>query len=226
MIPLTKFFRDNPEWRPYADLVAAPLDGTELRAEFPDADIEVLDRCLEYVSHHGYALARGTIYVKMRREQASDRWAAMCALQQAPRIMTDSVFFEGFKRPGDEFDPHYAASLRKECAKRGFTPPTGAKYFPGLARFRGDPEAFVSQGDGRAYIQKLCAKRGWGCEGAVNIAGRQPEKDPFADENCVPLAEDLIRNKAREMITKNPDLKRIPKRELRERVLAKHGPKR
>lgn len=214
---LDKFFTDNPEWRPFADLVAVPPTAEEIRQEFPDADRDVLER-----SQSGGKLAVGTLYVRMRREGQSDRWAAMCALQQAPRIMTDSVFFEGNRFIGDQFSDYELGKARKVHARHGRRLDPTSVYHSGLARFQYDPEAFVPATGGRAYVKQLMARRGWSCEGAVSAAGREPERDPM--DTAVPLAEDLIRSNARQMVQDNPDLKRLSRRELRERVLEKHGP--
>jgi hypothetical protein len=216
---LDQFFIDNPEWRPYADLVAVPPTSQEIQKEFPDADPEVCARCFG-----GDGLVSvGALYVRIRREGAKDRFAAMLALQEAPRIMTDAVFFEGAKRPGDEFDDQYLGILMKSAKRQGFVPPPGARYFPSLARFRGDKEAWVGQGDGRGYIKQLCEKRGWAVEGAVSAQHREPERDPL--EKAPRMAESLIRENAQRMVKQNPELKRLSRRDLRQHVLDKHGAK-
>jgi hypothetical protein len=108
----------------------------------------------------------------------------------------------------------------------GFVPPKNAIYFPNLARKKGDPEAYVTRAMGRSYIKKLLEKRGWESEGAVRVKGRQPENDPLDPKNCVPLADDIVKQYADKMIKQDPSLKRLKKSELREKVIAKHGPQR
>jgi hypothetical protein len=216
---LDKFFFDHEDWRPYADLVAMPPTRDELAEEFPDAHTDVLAAC-EYGDGQ---ITIGALYVRIRREGNGDRFAAMLALQQAPRIMTDSVFFEGQKRLGDTFDEQYLKKITQAAIRNGYRPNPTDMYQPGLARFRGDPEAFVPASGGRGYIKRLCEKRGWACEGAVSAEHRQPDRDPM--ESCVPMAESLIRENAQRMVQANPDLKRLNKRELRERVLQQHGPR-
>lgn len=213
---LDEFFRDNEAWRPYADLVAAPPTAGEIEAEFPKCDMDVLRRAEE-----GWPTV-GALYVRIRREGNDDKLAAMLALRQAPRIMTDNVFFEGMKRLGDTYDDGYLKSITTAAIKHGYRPNPNDVYQPGLARFRGDPEAFVSPTGGRGYIKKLCEKRGWAVEGAVNVAHREPESDPHTAGPG--LSDKLIRENAQRMIAKDPSLKRLDRRELRTAVLEKHGP--
>jgi hypothetical protein len=214
-----QFFTDNPEWRPFADLVLYPPTAAEITAEFPDADPDVLAKC-----HRGGQIAVGTLYVRCRRQGSDDRWAAMCALQTPPLGATNDTFWGGRKHFSEVYGEAYANHVKKLLKKQGVNLLPGQEYMPELARFRGDPEAVVPFGNGRSYMKTLCEKRGWAIEGAVNVEHRGPELDPLADENCVPLAEEIIRSKARQEIAENPDLKRISKREMRERVLEKYGP--
>lgn len=216
---LDTFFADNPEWRPYADLVVVPPSAEEIREEFPDADREVLDR-----AQGGGRIAVGTLYVRMRREGSDDRFAAMLALQQPPRGETSDSFWAGRKHFSRVYGEEYANKIKGMLAKRGVNLKPGDEYMPELARFRGDPEAVVPFGGARSYMRKLCEKRGWACEGAVNVEHRQPERDPL--ESAPRLAEDLIRDNARRMVAKDPSLKRLGKRELRQAVIERHGAKR
>jgi hypothetical protein len=161
------------------------------------------------------------LYIKMRREGNTHRFSDMVACQTGPGLMTDSVFFAGQPRIGDQFvDDAQRKRVFKVAKQHGYTPGVNDVYEPGLARFQGDPEAFVPPTGGRGYIRKLCEKRGWACEGAVKTAHRPPEKDPY--EHSVPLAEDLIRDHMQHEIKKDPSL-RTKKKELREKIIAKHG---
>lgn len=105
---------------------------------------------------------------------------------------------------------------RKEVAEKMGQSTKGKKYISQLARFVGDPEAWV---DGRGDVQRVLEKRGWGSEGSVKAKLR--EKEP---PKPVALAEDLIQEKMREMVIKDPGLKEKPREELREKVLDKHTP--
>lgn len=210
------FFAEHPEWRPYADLVVVPPTAEEIREEFPDADADVLARC-----QSGGQVSVGTLYVRMRREGQDDRWAAMLALQQFPGIQTTDTFWAGNKPWHEVYGEKYANEVKAILARRGVNLRPGDTYYPQLAKSKGDPEAVIPFDGARSYIRKLCEKRGWACEGAVNLEARQPDSDPH--EQAVPLAEDLVRSNAKRMVEKNPDLARLSRRELRQRVLAQHG---
>ena len=106
------YLRDNPDWRKYVDLLVVPPEPGEIEAEFPKCDLAVLTNC-----DSGFPSV-GALYVRIRREGSTDRFAAMLALQQAPRIMTDSVFFEGMKRLGDTFDDGYLKSITSAAKSR------------------------------------------------------------------------------------------------------------
>lgn len=216
---LDQFFTDNPEWRPYADLVAYPPTAAEIRKEFPDADRDVLAHC-----QAGARIAVGTHYVRMRREGNTDRFAAMLALQSPPRGETTDTFWAGRKPWHEVYGERYANAVKAKLAKQGVNIGPNDEYMPELARFQGDREAVIPFEGARSHMKNLCIRRGWAIEGATTVEGREPEFDPLADEHCVPMAEDLIRQGARRMIAKDPELKRLPKRELRERVLDKYGP--
>lgn len=215
-----QFLQANPEWRPYIDLVVVPPDGAEVVAEFPDAEgSDVVRDEWGCIQPHVTRLA---FYTRLRREGQTHRWAEMCALQSAPRGMTDDVFFAGMQRPGDTLEPRMLKTLLKQAKREGFAPSPGATYYPALAEYQGDPKAWVSRADGRGYIKKLCESRGWSCEGGVTVKGRQPLSDPHKD--CVPLADDIIASTMREQIAADPSLKKKSRRELREKIIAEHGP--
>lgn len=235
---LEKFLRDNEDWRPYADLVALPPLPEELMRDFTDVSSEVLSRSQEYVREGGGFVTRGAIYMRVRREcqkesrrkkDAGDHWATMLCLNAPPGINTTDSFWKGRKPwyevygdPNNKQNNTYLHQIKRELAKRGVNLKANDEYMPELARFPGDPEAVVPFSGARSYIKNLCEQRGWACEGAVNVEHRQPDQDPH--ENGVPMAEDLIRQKGRKMVQSDPSLKKLPRQELREAVLAKHGP--
>jgi len=69
----------------------------------------------------------------------------------------------------------------------------GKRYMPQLVRpgMAGgiDPEAWVPEMEGAAYIKRVCRKRGWSSEGRVEVAGREcatPEKKtPYRPANDI-----------------------------------------
>lgn len=153
----------------------------------------------------------------------------MLALQAPPGLSTTDTFWAGRKSWVDVFGVEYANMVKAGFARKGINLPPNSEYMPELVRpgygpKNPDPEAIVPFGGGRSYIKKLCEQRGWQADGAVTVKGRQPEKDLLADENCIPMAEDLIRQKGRAMVKRDPSLKKLPRQAIRERVLAKYGP--
>lgn len=233
---LDLFFEDNPDWLPFADLVALPPSKEEIRKEFKRSGVsrEVLDRCMEVVREGGGCVTRGAIYVRIRREDKgvrdADRWATMLCLQAPPGLQTTDTFWSGRKTWVEHFGEEYANNIKAQFAKKGINLTANQEYMPELVRpgygpHNPDPEAIVPFGGARSHIKKLCESRGWAAEGAVNVKHRQPESDPLADENCTPMGEDLIRSKGRVMLQDNPEaFKGMSRKEAREKILSVHGP--
>lgn len=221
------FLHNHPNLRPFADLVVYPPTVDEATDEFPllASDPQLLERGYEYIVFDGKCgVTRLAHYTICRRKGQSHSMAAMFALQSSPRVNTNDTFWAGRPKFWQVFGTGYADDVRAKLAKQGIKLGENAEYLPELARFRGDPEAVVPSHAVRDHIKKVCEQRGWTCEGSVTAKGRGPESDPLAIENCVPLAEDIIRSNANRMVRENPDLARKSKRELRELVLEKHGP--
>lgn len=216
------FFEQHPEWREYSDLVVLPPTAHEAILEWPEVEFSELIRHPDEDSQFG--VTRLALYIRSRRQGQSHRFAEMVATQRPPRCMTDDVFFAGMRPWKATMTPHQRRAVMRQAQRHGFVPPADAVYHSSLARYPGDPEAFVTKAMGRGYIQNLCERRGWACEGAVNIKGRAPEKDMLAPENCVPLADDIVRAKAREMIRENPDVARLKPAEIKAKVIEKYGP--
>ncbi len=230
---LDEFFKENDDWRPYADLVACPPLPEELMKEFTDVNPEAIARSMEFVQEGGGFVTRGALYIRIRREdrKCGDRWATMLALQAPPGIQTSDTFWAGRKSWVDCYGENYANLVKKGLAAKGISLKSGDEYCPELVRTgygpkNPDPEAVVPFGGGRSYIKSLCEKRNWSLEGCATVEPREPESDPLAPENCVPLAEKVIRQKAAGMIKRNPELGRLSKGEMRDKVLAKYGPPR
>lgn len=220
---LKQFLKEHPEWTQDQDLVRVPPTAYEVETEYPES--AGMDLLRDPGAMSTFGVTRLALYVSIRRKGEDHKWAVMLASQQGPALNTDATFFEGMPRLYEQIGSQRRLNkMLAVAAKHGFKPNPTDVYQPGLARFQGDPEAFVPATGGRSYIRKLCEKRGWACEGAVKVKAAEPLSDPLAPENCKPLGEDIIRDRAAEMVRKNPDLKRKSRRELREAVLEKHGP--
>ncbi len=70
-----------------------------------------------------------------------------------------------------ETDKGYIADVAR---KHGANPEAGY-YYPQLARFPGDPEAFVSS---RSEIRRVLESRGWSSRGIVEVESKGPDRDP------------------------------------------------
>lgn len=219
---MDEWIGENPEWQAFPDLIAVPPMESEIKAEFPDCDSEVLARCCEWMVP-GF-VTRGAMYMRLRLSGDGNVWAAMCCLQRGPVLSTDDTFFQGAKPLYDQFGSQkHLDGYLKASARHGFVPDKNAVYFPNLARFKGDPEAYVTRAQGRSYIKKLLEKRGWSAEGAVNVKGRGPEHDPLSPDKCIPLGEDIIQGRMARMMKDNPDLKHADRKKLRSQIIDRHS---
>ena len=125
-------------------------------------------------------------YLRLRKAGESPAMAEILATRASPGLRTDAQFLHGRHDAFGTDDAGLASRLRARGAD-----PNGV-YHSSLARYVGDPEAVVSGRDG---IRKVCEKRGWSCEGTVNVRGRV-EHTPLDGG----VAEDIVaRETAREI---------------------------
>ncbi|NLX55067.1 MAG: hypothetical protein GXY58_08135 [Planctomycetaceae bacterium] len=217
---LDRFLDAHPEWRGNVDLIIRPPSAAEVLEEWPDAaGGEVLAHVNTW-THFG--VTRASIYMLSRRSGQSHRFAEMVAMQRPPRPDTDDVQMEGIPRVREQANEPYMRDVLARAKARGFTPPDDAIYHSGLARFPGDHEAFITPEMGRGYIRSLCERRGWGAVGDMEIAPREPERDPL--ESAPPMAEDLVQRTTATMVRRDPALKELSRAELRQRAIDKYGP--
>lgn len=129
---------------------------------------------------------------------------------QAPRANSDREFlmgkcngnqFEGMERLGD----HY-----RRVAEAHGQDVHGKVYLSGLARFPGDPEAWVS---GKGDVENVLDRRGWGAEGAVS----RPVTNVAPPAN-VAVAPDIVEDKVDEILSGVEDPGRVDREDLAEQV--------
>lgn len=165
-------------------------------------------------------------YEKCLKEGTSPKLAEMFALGQGPSLRTDATFMRDNANGKQFADNPQMGDHYKKIAERHGVSVTGKKYMHGLAKFQGDPMAWV---DSRHDVQRVCEERGWECEGAVNVKMRQLD-NPIAPKD---VADDLVNEEVGMMIEDTPELlnmkpellnKKIP--ELREQVRDKRKPDR
>jgi len=166
---------------------------------------------------------RLAFYLSQREKGVNHQIAAMTACQAAPRSMTDRELFEGMGPLAKQFEGEedYLDRIVAGARAHGHNPGANDVYMSNLARFEGDPLAFVPPTGGRGHIRKVCEDRGLPCEGAVNVKGREPSEDPLAKK--IPLANSIVAREMNHRIKKDPGLKEKDPRELREAIIDKHG---
>jgi hypothetical protein len=219
-----QFFHHNPEWRAFCSLIVIPPTYEEAVEAYPEIAGSGLEEC-GYQYAGSRPITRLALYMISRTKGNSHRFAVACAMQRFPGTRTEDVYWGGRKHFAEVYGDAYFNQTKQGLAKQGVNLTAHDEYFPELARFPADPQAVVTRSQGRSYIQQLCERRGWGCEGPANVKTREPERDELADEHCVPIAEDIVRSRARKMVKANPELKKKSRQELRSMVFEKHGRK-
>lgn len=156
-------------------------------------------------------------YERLRASGESHNMAELIASRDFPGMMTDNVFLEG--RHNEFAGGPMAEAIGKEykrvAEKHGQTT-EGKVYMSGLAKFPGDPEAWVA---GRSDVRKVLAKRGWSGDGAVKY------KPAVARDHApdIGLANDIVEGEVQDIIDKEPDA--APERaKIKEKVRAKRKP--
>ena len=131
---------------------------------------------------------------------------------QPPAVVTDAILWEGHCN-GNQFAdrPELGDHYKKQALRAGVNP-KGKIYKKGLARFPGDPEAWIST---RGDIQRLCDKYGHEADGIVTRKGRRQEA-PEID-----VAPDLVQAEA-ERVAEATGADVTP--ELKEQIKEKRKP--
>lgn len=106
------------------------------------------------------------------------RLREMLQSRRAPRCMTDVEMFEGVGTLAKQYEgeDYYLDKITKNAIKHGYTPNAHDMYMGNLARFEGDPEAFISPAGGRNQLKKVLEKRGLPGDGAVKVKGKSQEE--------------------------------------------------
>ena len=125
--------------------------------------------------HYEQCLAEGT----------SPALAEMFALAAPPGCNTDNVFCADRKEEEQFKDPR-VRMFRRKAEKQGVST-NGKIYLGSLARFPGDPTAWVS---GRGDIASTCQKRGWECEGTVTV---KPDPEMALEKSVDPIARKKLK---------------------------------
>jgi hypothetical protein len=180
--------------------------------------------------HRRYTLDRevkeaGPAAVKLYKEILAKgetaEWAAMCALQAAPRTKnTDRTFCDGHRRRMNKMDDYNRKKMLAIAKQHGIN--TEGKYFTGLGHYS-DPHAWASN---QQDVIDAAKRKNLKLEGPVNCDFTREGLPPPKKK---PLAEDIVKNEALALMKADPALaakvKKSPKakQELRERIQATHS---
>lgn len=152
----------------------------------------------------------------------SPRLADMLASRSFPGTKgTDRSFMQGRKLDGSQFEGLPLVGRHHLSKARAAGVSTTGKYYSGtLARFPGDPEAWV---DSLHDVRRVCESRGWSCNGAVEI-----DAPKYAGEDPGPyrVADDIVDEHVARVLHDRPEL--APKamevrEEVRGRLSGVHG---
>ena len=161
-------------------------------------------------------------YCVMRLRGESHNMAVMLASQSAPKAETDRELFVGIGSLDKQFDGREVelGHVVKQAKSKGYNPQPHDMYISSLARYPGDPKAFVSPSGGRGQIKEVCENRGWQCDGSVKVKGRQAEADPLSGAR---LADDLADQQIASRAINDPAILRASKKEARQQMAIEHG---
>ena len=142
--------------------------------------------------------------------------------RRMPSIRTDAQFLANHGTLDKQFagDNRQLKAVTDTAKSLGYNPNPNDTYIPTLARFPGDPLAFVPAGSPKSHIKKVCETTDRACEGDVTV--NRPRKEPA---KTVRLGEDLVQEEAEQLIMRNPEEALKPKEQLRNEILDKHGAK-
>ena len=142
--------------------------------------------------------------------------------RKMPSIRTDSQFLANHGTLDKQFegDERQLSSVTETAKKHGYSPSPNDTYIPTLARFPGDPLAFVPAGSPKNHIKKVCEATDRACEGDVSV-----ERSRKSPSKTVRLGEDLVQEEAAMRIFQNPAEALKPQEQLRNEILDKHGAK-
>lgn len=157
-------------------------------------------------------------YREMRKAGSSHKLAEMLALQSAPGASgVDNTFMSGTEN-GKQFakSPWLGAAYKKISERLAPGSTSGAKYISQIARFGGDPKAWVrSRADVKKRVHELGDRD---IDGMVTVRGAVRDPKP-----PVPIAEDIVQSMVRAKVARDPSLNTPKKlKHVRREILEKH----
>lgn len=167
----------------------------------------------------------------LQEKQQSPAWAAMLALRQPPRVMTDDVALSGAPTIGEMYakDPETTARLCQAAMKLGYKPKGSDFYNSAVASQMGDPLAFMNHGQGRGHVRKVLESRGYNVsrggaetQSMFNVEAREPDAD-LHEQPKHKLNPRIVERIRKRKLKENPDLARKDQREVRAEIVSQHG---
>lgn len=147
-------------------------------------------------------------YETLCQEGCDPRLAEMLALRRFPGTVTDREFLKGHCN-GNQFDEtpltRQIGDVYRRQAEAAGVNVTGKVYIGQLARFSGDPNAWV---ENRGDVKRVCEENGMSCEGLVKV---ETDPGPTYDigSHDEPLAPDLVLDE----MTRTPGINNMSERE-------------
>ncbi len=144
----------------------------------------------------------------------------MLATGGTPYLRTDVEFLKDSEN-GRQFQdtPKLADQYKKNCEKAGGSV-TGKKYLRQLAKFPGDPRAWVSS---RGDVEAVARETGLGVEGLVNV--KTPEVEPPKRVKVDKKIVERELKKALKFVKPGKEVSETTKQDMREAIIDTIGPK-
>lgn len=113
-------------------------------------------------------------------QDCEGKMADVLEARSFPGLNTDTTFLANRGTLEKQFDGDNEALERvmAKSVKMGYKPNPNSVYMSSLAAYEGDPRAYLTAGDAKGHIRKICEERGVGCSGSVNIPQPEPKVDP------------------------------------------------
>ncbi len=160
-------------------------------------------------------------YRLMRENGESHSIAEMLATRSFPGTKgTDRSFMQGrmHQTGGQQFEhlPRWMGEHYVERALAAGVNPTGKWYSGPLARFPGDPRAWI---DGLGDVKRVAEERGAEVSGAIEVNPPEVERS----DRPYQVAPDILQRRLADAIEENPDLAQKPRGELIHELAEKIG---
>ncbi len=145
-------------------------------------------------------------YELCRRNHCAHALAEMLAFRAFPgTVGTDRAFMQGrlHQTGGQQFErlPRWVGEQYVQQALAAGVNPTGKYYSGSLARYPGDPRAWI---DSLGDVRRVAAERGLSVQGAVTI--EPPEAPSQSEPAPYRVAPDIVQAKVAERLAEQPEL--------------------